>query len=459
VNLYEPKACNSHARAEAAGAAFDITPTDRLAERIPSFNRAHDTARVRRDHTHLLGSNVAEQASDLMRLRATDPLPRTSPFRIGNATDIHGPGAVAGDAVLSNRALSDGQSPAGRFPMHRRHSGGPSGGAIASKPRHTKLTVSQPSNVLKLGAGRAAGQVMRKPGGATPPNTTQKRVEEAIALLSRIQPYTIHQALAKVTLGGSAQPVHSVPQKSGRKTVTNVFNLELKIAQLPPNVLAQFKGPVTPAISGGIRRFDMEILIATNVANSLPESIARRLHHEGMHMRLFIDRHVPEWDRSTHLGGLNAYLDTARKDPAYGNLITELAAAIHKAAKTTNLVAHEHALSMVEKIVEDKYAEDVMARAFLGSNAPPPISPTAKRRQYLSLTTRWLVTYLDEAGAKGMPYGKTASMASKLVLLWQKIDNEAPQPPLYPVPIGIYGSYGSENLPPLSLPRPVDIRQ
>lgn len=351
-----------------------------------------------------------------------------------------------------NEHSPNGQNPAGRYPLHRFHSGRPSGGAIASKPLQTKLTVNQPSDVLKQEAARAAGHVMRKPGVATPPGTVEAREEKAIALLSRIQPYTIHQTLAEVKFGGGGRPVHSVLQVSGRNPVTIVVNLKLKSEPLKVHELAEFQVLATPDISGGIHRFDMAILIDPKVTNFPPESVARSLHHESMHMQLFIDRHVPEWDRSTHLGGFDEYFDTARRDSAYEDLIRELTASIQKAAKTTKKVAEDHALMIVERIVEETYAEDVTARAFLRSNAPPPASPTEKRRQYFTLTTRWLATYLDDAGAKGVPYGKTHSMASKLVLLWQTIDNKVPKPPLYPVPIGEYVSCGPENLPPLAPP-------
>ncbi len=311
------------------------------------------------------------------------------------------------------------------------------------------------SSSAAITTSRASGMVQRQPAGtpaATSRNPTDN-IKDAIELLRKVQPLFIHQALSAVSVNAGSAQVHTVEHTSGGKPVTSVFTLELKVAALGGFKLAEFESSAVPKQSGGTQTFAMTIRVSDKAANFPPETLARDLLHEGMHMQLFVDRAVPSWSSSLYLKGFQDYLAAARKSANHAPLVAELTAFIKKNAKgKTQAVAAREAKEIVEKIIEEKYVIDVTEQSSLGSKAAPP-SLSDRQRDYLTLTTRWLVTYLDQVGVTNRPPDEIRSIAGKLVTLWSEIDANAPRPPRYPVPTGKFPQSEPDILP-APLPAP-----
>ena len=299
------------------------------------------------------------------------------------------------------------------------------------------------SSDAAIATSRASGVVQRQPTGgtATPAKTPEENVKEAINLLQNVQPPFIHKALSAAPVNGGSVQVHSLQHASGGKPVTSVFTLELKVAPLPGFKRAEFQAQRTPTIAGGTRTFAMTITVNNNAANSPPQTLARDLFHEGMHMQLYIDRAVPSWSSTLYLKGFQDYLATVSKLSIYQDLLSKLTKFIKKHAKgKTPTLAASEAKEIVEQIMEEKYVVDLTEQSGPGSQTQPstPPTPSEKRRQYLTLTTRWLGTYLQQVGVKNGPQDEIGRMAAMLSALWSEIDDKAPRPPRYPVPIGKY---------------------
>jgi hypothetical protein len=323
----------------------------------------------------------------------------------------------------------------------------------------TEITAAPASSSATIATSQASRMVQRQPAGTRPvaAQTLTDNIKDAIKLLRQVQPLFIHQALSAVPINYGSVPVHSVEHLSGGKRVTSVFTLELKVAKLAGFTLAKFQATTGPAKLGGTQMFAMTITVSERAATFPPETLARDLLHEGMHMQLFVDRAVPSWSASLYISGFQDYLAAARKDHyrTYALLFAELTDFIKKNGQgKTQAVAAREAREIVEKIIEEKYVIDAVKQSRFGTRAAP-LRPTERQQHYRSLTTRWLVTYLSQVGVNNRPEKEIGGMASKLVSLWLEIDRNAPRPPRYPVPIGVYQEPMPEKIllaPPLPAP-------
>jgi hypothetical protein len=273
--------------------------------------------------------------------------------------------------------------------------------------------------------------IHRQPAALTP----AENVAEAVKLLSGRQPVFIFQALSAAPVGGAAVQVHSVRHVVAGKPVTSVFNLQVKVMRLSGFSAAEFQAPRRPAEAQGTRTFNLEIHVDSNTANHPPVALARDLFHEGMHMRLYIDRAVPSWDRSNYLKGFQAYLDVAHKSTEHAPLLSELTTYIVKNVKGKSATAAAgDAREIIDRIMEEKYA--INAEVQIGpAKTDKPFVPdrSVERRR----VTRWLSTYLSQLGVTNFDVDQVGSMAAKLSAIWIEIDLNAPAVPLYPVPLGL----------------------
>jgi len=183
-------------------------------------------------------------------------------------------------------------------------------------------------------------------------------------------------------------------------------------------------------------------------ASAPPATLARDLFHERMHLQLFIDRAVPSSSSLYLTRGMANHLAAARGSPIYKPLLADLARSIRAHTKgNVGGDAKRDATEIMERITEEKFIIDATQQSKLGSRSLPP-SPSDLQRQYLTLTRRWLVTYLHELGVGTVPNDEIDSIAGRLMALWLAIDAEALQVPRYPVPQGML-------LEPSLLPLPV----
>lgn len=292
-----------------------------------------------------------------------------------------------------------------------------------------------------IATSRVREMVQRQPAGpsAAAAQTPADKVKEAVNRLRGVHPLFIARALSSVAVDGGSAEVHKVEQVKGGKPVTSVFTLQVKVAPLGGFKAAQFEAPSAPTQSAGTQTFAMTITIGSNQAVQFPpETLARDLFHEGMHMQLYIDRAVPSWKRMTfHTERYQDYLVTARVNEDYAPLITELTAFLQRNVRgKAPAVAAREATEIVAKIVEEKYVIDVTERDVDGRKSPT--TPSGRMEEYRKLTSRWLVTYVDQVGVTNHPPDQITSMAVKLARLWTHIDANAPRPPLHDAITGKY---------------------
>jgi len=318
--------------------------------------------------------------------------------------------------------------------------------AVPPAPRQESLGEPSPGHPL-LQLQRTLGNqgVLRRLGVVQrDADPTADNVKAAVALLKDVSPISIHQCLSAVQLGAGSATVSTVAETSGGTATTSTFTLELKVGALTGHSIAEFQGvsPVKPG--GATRTYAMTITIGPAAASMPPQTLASHLYHEGLHMRLFMDRAAPG-SSSVHLFRMESYLALARKSASHAPLLSDLAAYMQKNGTGKSLkTAQTEANDLVEHMMEEKYIMDETVRSGLTPKVQQ--TPSDLSRNYQTLTTRWLVTYLQKYGVSTGDPATIGTLAGRLRAIWMEIDAE--QQRLAQIPVLVPRSSGPPYLPP-----------
>jgi hypothetical protein len=287
------------------------------------------------------------------------------------------------------------------------------------------------------------------PGTSTAAPTAADNIRDAIQLLYPVQPAMIFEALSAVTVNGGSTLVRAVPLEEAGKPITTLFTLEVKVAALTGHTKALFEGPAKPAQPDPTTRtYAMTITVSPTVAQTVPQALARDLFHEGMHMQLFMDRALPAERRSTQMTRMSEYQNVAEVNNDYASLLADLTTYI--AANPSDKLKpvrrpKRAAKEIVEHMIEEKFVVDETNRSSLSPKPSAEPSAAEVSKSYLSMTTRWLVTYLGDYGVSTADTATVASLAARLKSIWLSLDSGVSKPT---VQIGMYGDHEPDLLAP-----------